>query len=60
MEDDFALRYARIYPGVNSRADFFKPGPGLGTGLGISYTILNHCGCMFSANTLVFFGVYVL
>ncbi len=29
MEDDFALRYARIYPGVNSRAELVTLAPGL-------------------------------
>ena len=29
MEDDFALRYARIYQGVNSRAELVTLAPGL-------------------------------
>ncbi len=29
MEDDFALRYVRIYPGVNSRAELVNLAPGL-------------------------------
>ncbi len=29
MEDDFALRYVRIYPGVNSRAELVTLAPGL-------------------------------
>ena len=29
MEDDFALRYACIYPGVNSRAELVTLAPGL-------------------------------
>ena len=29
MEDDFAIRYARIYPGVNSRAELVTLAPGL-------------------------------
>ena len=29
MEDDFALRYARIYPSVNSRAELVTLAPGL-------------------------------
>ncbi len=29
MEDYFALRYARIYPGVNSRAELVTLAPGL-------------------------------
>ncbi len=29
MEDDFALRYARIYPGANSRAELVTLVPGL-------------------------------
>ena len=29
MEDDFALRYARIYPGVNSRAELVTLAQGL-------------------------------
>ncbi len=29
MEDDFAFRYARIYPGVNSRAELVTLVPGL-------------------------------
>ncbi len=29
MEDDFALRYARIYPGVNSRVELVTLAPGL-------------------------------
>ncbi len=29
MEDDFALRFARIYPGVNSRAELVTLAPGL-------------------------------
>ena len=32
MEDDFALRYARIYPGVNSRAELVTLAPGLTPG----------------------------
>ena len=29
MGDDFAFRYARIYPGVNSRAELVALAPGL-------------------------------
>ncbi len=29
MEDDFALRYVRIYPGVNIRAELVTVAPGL-------------------------------
>ncbi len=29
MEDDFAFRYIRIYPGVNSRAELVTLAPGL-------------------------------
>ena len=29
MEDDFALRYVRIYPRVNSRAELVTFAPGL-------------------------------
>ena len=29
MEDDFAPRYVRIYPGVNSRAELVTLAPGL-------------------------------
>ena len=29
MADDFALRYVRIYPGVNSRAELVTLAPGL-------------------------------
>ncbi len=29
MEDDFALRYVRNYPGVNSRAELVTLAPGL-------------------------------
>ena len=29
MEDDFALRYVRIYPGVNGRAELVTFAPGL-------------------------------
>ncbi len=29
MEDDFALRYVRIYPGVNSREELVTLAPGL-------------------------------
>ncbi len=29
MEDDIALRYVRIYPGVNSRAELVTLAPGL-------------------------------
>ncbi len=29
MEDDFAFRYVRIYPGVNSRAELVTLAPGL-------------------------------
>ncbi len=34
MEDDFALRYARIYPGVNSRAELVTLATGLPPELG--------------------------
>ena len=33
--DDFALRYARIYPGVNSRAELVTLAQGLRPGSGI-------------------------
>ena len=29
MEDNFALRYVHIYPGVNSRVELETPAPGL-------------------------------
>ena len=29
MEDDFALRYARTYPGVNNRTELVTLAPGL-------------------------------
>ena len=33
MEDDFALRYVRIYQGVNSRAELVILAPGLRPGI---------------------------
>ena len=32
MEDDFALRYARIYPGVKMPSEISNPRPGLTPG----------------------------
>ena len=45
MEDDFAFRYVRIYPGVNSRAELVTLAPGLrrerrfGSGIIVNYLI---------------------
>ena len=33
MDDDFALRYVRIYAGVNSRVELVTIAPGLARGL---------------------------
>jgi hypothetical protein len=39
MEDDFALRYVRIYPGVNNQAELvtLRATPGIGSLIRVTY-----------------------
>ena len=47
MEDDFALRYVRIYPGLNSRAELVTLAPAL-RAVGSGLLMARHGGGLFT------------